>query len=61
MEAKLLERVRNKIRAKHYSLRTERAYLTWVRRFILFNSKRHPAEMSATEIERFLTVKSPLD
>lgn len=55
MEAKLLDRVRDKIRAKHYSLRTEHAYLGWIRRFILFNDKRHPAEMSAAEIERFLS------
>src|SRR5262245_44664870 len=55
MEAKLLDRVRDRIRTKHYSLRTEHAYLTWIRRFILFNNKRHPAEMSAAEIERFLS------
>jgi integron integrase len=57
MEAapKLLDRVRDRIRAKHYSLRTERAYLEWIRRFILFNDKKHPAEMSVPEIERFLT------
>lgn len=52
---KLLDRVRAKIRAKHYSLRTERAYLAWIRRFILFNDKRHPSEMSAPDVERFLT------
>jgi integron integrase len=57
MEAapKLLDRVRDRIRAKHYSLRTERAYLDWIRRFILFNDKKHPAEMSAPEVEGFLT------
>ncbi len=55
MEAKLLDRVRDKIRAKHYSLRTENAYLGWIRRLILFNDKRHPAEMSAAEIQRFLS------
>ena len=52
---KLLDRVCAKIRAKHYSLRTERAYLAWIRRFILFNDKRHPSEMSAPDVERFLT------
>src|SRR6185369_8332923 len=52
---KLLDRVRAKIRAKHYSLRTERAYLAWIRRFILFNDKRHPSEMAAPDVERFLT------
>jgi hypothetical protein len=52
---KLLDSVRDRIRAKHYSLRTERAYLEWIRRFILFNGKRHPADMSAPEVEQFLT------
>jgi len=52
---KLLDRVRERIRAKHYSFRTERAYLDWIRRFILFNDKKHPNEMSAPEVERFLT------
>ena len=44
MEVELLDRVRERIRAKHYSLRTEQAYVTWIRRFILFNDKQHPAE-----------------
>jgi integron integrase len=52
---KLLDLVRDKIRSRHYSLRTERAYLDWIRRFILFHDKRHPKEMSAAEVERFLT------
>jgi integron integrase len=52
---KLLDRVREKIRAKHYSLRTEHAYVAWIRRFILFNDKKHPGEMSAPEVEQFLT------
>ena len=57
MEAKpkLLDAVRDKIRAKHYSYRTEQQYLAWIRRFILFNDKRHPAEMSGADVERFLT------
>ena len=52
MEAapKLLDRVRERIRAKHYSLRTERAYLEWIRRFILFNDKKHPVDTSAPEV-----------
>jgi integron integrase len=54
-EPRLLDRVRTKIRAKHYSLRTEHAYVSWIRRFIVFNDKRHPADMSAPEIERFLS------
>jgi integron integrase len=52
---RLLEEVRRKIRYKHYSLRTERAYVGWIRRFILDNDKRHPRQLGAVEIERFLT------
>jgi integron integrase len=52
---KLLDRVRNAIRVRHYSLRTEEAYVAWVRRFILFHGKRHPLEMGAAEINAFLT------
>lgn len=50
-----LESVRNKIRLKHYSIRTEEAYVQWVRRFILFHDKRHPEKMAAAEVEAFLT------
>jgi integrase len=52
---KLLEQVRNTLRVNHYSLRTEEAYLQWIRRFILFHGKRHPAEMGAPEIDAFLS------
>lgn len=52
---KLLEQVRQKIRLKHYSIRTEQSYVGWIRRFILFNGKRHPAEMGTAEVEAFLT------
>ena len=52
---RLLERMRDQIRLRHYSIRTEYAYLDWVRRFILFHRKRHPAEMGAAEVEAFLT------
>lgn len=52
---KLLDRVRDKIRLKHYSIRTEQSYVQWVRRFILHHDKRHPAEMGAAEVEAFLT------
>ena len=52
---KLLDRVRQAIRTRHYSYRTEEAYVGWIRRFILFHGKRHPAEMGKQEIERFLT------
>jgi integron integrase len=54
-EKKLLDRVRDAIRTKHYSIRTEEAYVNWIKRFILFHDKRHPQEMEATEIEEFLT------
>lgn len=52
---RLLDRVRGAIRARHYSLRTEEAYIGWIRRYIFFHGKRHPAEMGAPEITRFLT------
>lgn len=52
---RLLDQVRARIRAKHYSLRTEQAYVAWVRRFILANGKRHPREMGAAEVEAFLS------
>jgi integron integrase len=52
---KLMDQVRNKIRYKQYSLRTEQAYVGWIKRFIFFHNKRHPAEMGASEIESFLT------
>lgn len=52
---RLLDRVRDAVRARHYSRRTEEAYTAWIRRFILFHGKRHPAEMGAAEITRFLT------
>ena len=52
---KLLERVRERIRYKHYSLRTEESYVQWIRRFIIFHGKKHPSEMGAPEVEAFLT------
>jgi integron integrase len=52
---KLLDQVRDKIRLKHYSLRTEQTYVDWIKRFVLFHQKRHPAEMGAAEVEAFLT------
>jgi integron integrase len=53
--ARLLDQVRNRIRLKHYSIRTEQAYVDWIRRYIHFHGKRHPAAMGALEIETFLT------
>ena len=52
---KLLDRVRDVIRRKHYSIRTEQTYIDWIRRFILFHGKRHPGEMSEPEVTAFLT------
>lgn len=52
---KLLDLVRGKIRLKHYSIRTEQAYVDWIKRFILFHNKRHPASMGAVEIRAFLS------
>ncbi|HNV89126.1 MAG TPA: integron integrase [Methylotenera sp.] len=54
-QSPFLDSVRNKIRLKHYSIRTEEAYVQWVKRFILFHGKRHPGELGAPEVEAFLT------
>jgi integron integrase len=51
---RLLEQVRQSLRLRHYSYRTEEQYLSWIRRFILFHHKRHPREMGAAEVEAFL-------
>ncbi len=51
----LLDRVRDKIRVKHYSIRTEESYCHFIKRFILFHGKRHPDELGAPEVEAFLT------
>lgn len=52
---KLLDRVRLTIRARQYSIRTEEAYMAWIKRFIVFHGKRHPMEMGEPEINAFLT------
>jgi site-specific recombinase XerD len=52
---KLLDQVRQKLRLLHYAIRTEEAYVDWIRRFILFHRKRHPREMGGREVEAFLT------
>jgi hypothetical protein len=52
---KLIENVRNVIRMKHYSIRTEETYISWIKRYIFFHNKRHPSEMSENEISEFLT------
>jgi integron integrase len=53
-KVRLLDSVRDTIRRKHYSLRTESTYIDWIKRYILFHRKRHPAEMGAPEMEQFL-------
>ena len=52
---KLLDQLREKIRVRHYSIRTETQYVHWAKRFILFHNKRHPNVMGAPEVEAFLT------
>lgn len=52
---KLLDQVRSILRLKHYSIRTEQAYLHWIKRFILFHSKRHPSDMAEPEVTAFLS------
>jgi len=52
---RLLDQLRQQIRLRHYSYRTEQAYVGWVRRYILFHNRRHPADMGATEVEAFLS------
>jgi integron integrase len=52
---RLLAQVRDRLRTKHYSYRTEQSYVQWIKRFILFHGKRHPKEMTEKEIEDFLT------
>ncbi len=53
---RLLEQVRGRIRFKHYSIRTEQAYLDWIKRFIRFLGKHHPNDMGAREVLEFLTL-----
>jgi Phage integrase, N-terminal SAM-like domain len=52
---KLLDQIRQAIRTRHYSYMTEKAYVSWTKRFIFFHNKRHPAEMGETEIAQFLS------
>lgn len=52
---KLLDRVRQHLRVKHYSIRTEQSYVDWIKQFILFHGKRHPETMGEEEIGAFLT------
>ena len=54
-EPKLLDRMRARLRTRHYSIRTEDAYVQWARRFIVFQKKRHPSMVGASEINEFLS------
>lgn len=54
-KTKLLDQVRDAIRLRHYSIRTEQAYTDWIRRFIVFHKKRHPSDMAEAEVTQFLT------
>ncbi len=55
MGKKLLEVMADKIRVKHYSISTEKTYVHWAKRYILYHNKRHPKDMGRIEIEQFLT------
>ncbi len=50
-----LESIRQVMRTKHYSIQTEKTYLLWIKRFILFNKKQHPKNMGEQEVTNFLT------
>lgn len=52
---KLLDQVRERLRARHYSIHTEKSYVSWIRRFILFHGKQHPRILGVKECEAFLT------
>jgi hypothetical protein len=52
---RLLDQVRQRIRFRHYSIRTEHSYVEWVRRYVLYHGKRHPRELGPREVEAFLT------
>ncbi len=52
---KLLKKVSDVIPLKHYSYKTEKSYINWIKRYIIFNNKRHPKEMGGREILQFLT------
>ena len=54
-QSRLLDQVRTAIRLRHYGIRTEEAYVQWIRRFILYHRKRHPREMGVGEIRQYLS------
>lgn len=53
LQPRLLDQVRDSLRRRRYSLRTEKVYVHWIRRFILFHGKRHPREMGAEEVTQY--------
>jgi len=53
--SKLLDEVSNTMRVHHYAMKTEKSYVQWIKRFIVFHEKRHPKEMGKSEVEQFLT------
>ena len=53
---RLLDEVRNVLRVTHYSIRTEEAYVQWIKRFIYFHNKKHPADMGEAEISALLAI-----
>ena len=53
-QPRLVHRIRSAIRVRHYSVRTERAYMHWIRRFVVFHGRRHPAELGGAEVTEFL-------
>ncbi|NIO39582.1 MAG: site-specific integrase, partial [Burkholderiales bacterium] len=54
-QPRLLTRLRNAVRVRNFSTSTERAYVRWVRQYILFHDKRHPSELGEAEVREFLT------
>ena len=60
-EPRLLDQIRARCRLRHYSIRTERAYVSWARRFILANGRRHPRDMGVVEVEAFLSTLATRD
>ena len=53
--SKLLDQVRDKLRVKHYSIRTEQTYVDWIKRYIFFHDKRHPKNTEARDVKAFFT------
>ena len=54
-ELRLLDQVAEAVRLRHYSIRTEKAYIGWIKRFILFHNKQHPSKLNENDIRKFLS------